>query len=127
MAGTSFLSASDVVAIHQAEADGYATLVALDPVVLTLYRYDKNTGQYEARPVQTVVLSFDNREPREGLSETAETTAQGGTFEKDVPFDVLIGDRFTLASGQDGVITRVPSSDGITQVAHFLVDEGRST
>jgi hypothetical protein len=124
---TSFLSPADVAEIHRTEADGYATAVALDPFVLTLYRFNKATGQYEARPMQTVVMTYANRTPREGVSETAETTAQEGTFEKDVPFDVALGDRFSLATGQDGVITKVPPSAGITQTVDFLIDEGRAS
>lgn len=124
---TSFLTPADVAEIHRTEADGFATAVALDPFVLTLYRFNKATGQYEARPAQTVVMTYANRTPREGVSETAETTAQEGTFEKDVPFDVALGDRFSLATGQDGVITQVPPSAGITQTADFLVDEGRAS
>jgi len=124
---TSFLSAADVTTIHQAEADGMATLIALEPFVLTLYRFNAGTGQYDARPAQTVVITYANRSQRAGVSETAESTAQEGTFEKAVPFDVLLGDRFSFASGQDGAITMVPASAGITQTAHFLIDEGRSS
>lgn len=124
---TSFLSPGDIATVHQAEADGYATAVALYPFVLTLYRFNTGTGQYEARPAQTVTMDFANTQPRDGVSETAETTNVEGEFEKDLPFDVALGDRFSLASGQDGEITRVPPPDGPTQTAHFTVDEGRSS
>lgn len=125
---TSFLSPGDVSTIHRAEADGFATLIALDPFVLTLYRFDKNTGQYEARPAQTVVRTYiSRRAQQDAVSETAEVTTQEGTFEKDLPFDVVLGDRFTFPGGQDGVITLVPDASGPTLTASFLVDEGRST
>lgn len=127
MAGTSFLSPADVAAVEQAERDAFATVLALDPYSLTLYRFNKSAGQDQARPAQIVVMTYTTtRMAQDASSEGAEVQNAQGTFEKDLPFDVMLGDRFTLAGGQDGRITRVPTSDGITQIAEFVVDEGRA-
>jgi hypothetical protein len=126
MSGTSFLSPADVATITQLRADGFATRLAIadPPVDLVLSRYNTVTGVYDALAAQRVVVSYANRASRSNSGEGAESQLMEGTFEKDLPFDVRVGDRFSLPSGQVGTVTMVPFAQGGIQKAMFTVEEG---
>lgn len=126
MAGTSFLSAADAAAIKQIRADGFATRLAVadPPVDLILARQNAVTGAYEAVPAQRVVVSYANRQAQGGSGEATATQLADGEFVKDLPFDVRVGDRFALPSGQVGHVTAAPFAQGGIQKASFVVDEG---
>lgn len=117
--GTSYISASEADAINGEFRNALATFTALAPLSLTLYR----TGT--ALTPQTVVMRLrSDRAPKYPAADAAAAQQQDGTFAKEQPFDVAVGDVFTLASGQRGTITTVqPARIGI-QKADFTLDEG---
>lgn len=126
MAGTSFLTAADVADIKQLRADGFATRLAVaDPQVdLVLARYNVVSGQYDQLAAQRVVISYANRQPDDSSDEASASQLAGGEFVKDLPFDVRVGDRFALPSGQQGHVVQVPMAMNGLQRAAFQIDEG---
>lgn len=127
MSGTPLLSPADIATATQLRSDGFATRMALadPPFDLALKRWDVGAGSYLDRPVQRVLVSYSNRQPTGQSGETAQAQFADGVFEKELPFDVQVGDKFKLPSGQAGFVTLVPMAQHGTQVAQWSTDEGQ--
>jgi hypothetical protein len=115
----SYLTPSAAAKANEAMRNTIATFTQLSPTTLTLVRNGA------ALPPQTVLMRYrQNRAPRLTDAGAAEAQQQDGTFTKVLPFDVAVGDVFTLAGGQRGTITMVPPAQNEIQRAEFTVDEG---
>jgi hypothetical protein len=124
MAGTSFLDAATVAEIAQVRHDGLATSIALGGVSLVLYRFNAGTGQYDARPAQTVVVRWAARQPEAGATPAATTTLVAGEL-RGFALDVQIGDSFVLGGARGTIVAPVTTEHGITKAA-FAVDQGNA-
>jgi len=125
MPGTSYLTATDAEGIRQAKRDALATSIALRGAVsVVLSRYDESAGAAVSLSPQMVLVTFANRESSETSNLGATATYRDGTFRKEVPFDVAVGDVFRLSNGQRGSVTGVALPDANIQAATFSLDVG---
>lgn len=127
MAGQSYLSAADAAQINQERLNALATRIALqDPQVsLVLYRLNEGSGAYDPLPAQTVLLRyFSRRQAEERRSDGAVAQYSSGSFAKEEPFDVQVGDAFALPNGQSGAIDTVAMVRGGIARATWTVDVG---
>ncbi len=94
----SLLSPSDVSAIAAIRADGFATRKALasPPVNLVLERWNATTEAWDVLPAQLVLVTPSRNESSTVRDEGASGTYGEGILEKETPFDVQVGDQFTL-------------------------------
>lgn len=104
-AAVSFITQATAERIVALALQGWATSFALKPLSLPLYRFNPNSGQPEARPAQDVTLTWD--QPG-GATESAGAAARfaGATLKRPAPFDVQVGDAFTV-NGLTGTVTAV--------------------
>ena len=121
----SYLTDQQAEGIRQVKRNVLATTLALRGAVsLALSRYDDNAGAWVTLPVQPVLLTYTDRQLDVSSSLGAQATYVDGTFRKELPFDVAVGDTFTLPNGQAGHITGVPLPGAGIQSATFTVDQG---
>lgn len=116
-------TAADILALEQ---DAFATdLVLGNTKSLVLYRDSEEDGTAVAQPAQTVLMVLSSRpgQPRYSRQQilASEVTSQEGEFQKFAPFNVAVGDRFTL-DGIAGEITAVFPTDnrGVARAAFEL-------
>lgn len=121
-AAASLLSAPDVAAIHRLQLDGLATAIALGGFPLVLYRVDDAGVAQPLAPV-TVARRWANRQPQAAGSEAAAADWVTGDFRAFAPWDVAVGDTFTLPEGPGKVVPALTTKDGIT-TAPFALDQG---
>jgi hypothetical protein len=121
MAGTSLFTAADIADLAQANLDTFATLQAIadPPIDLVLERGETVLA------AQRVILRYetDRSARRLSTSDGAAVTLADGWFEKELPFDVAVNDRFVIG-GMPGYITGVPFAQLGKQLATFKVDQG---
>ena len=117
-----FLSPGDVADIAQLRLDGLATALALGGVVLTIYRTDA-AGVPQPAFTMMVALRWANRQPRPVGSEAAASTGVDGDLRAYAPWDVAVGDTFSLPEGDARVVPLVRNEGGIV-VAPFTLDQG---
>jgi len=98
-------------------------VLADPPVYLVLHRWNDAAGTHVARTVQRVLVKFDDRQPQTVGDDTGAALVVGGVFEAVPPFDVRVGDRFTV-DGQRGHITIVRPVTNGTKIAEFRLDGG---
>lgn len=122
---TAYLSPSEASAINAERRNALATFIALQEGAgsLVLYRPNASTGGYDALPAQTVLIAYANRAQRDASSGAAQAGYVEGTFRKETPFDVKVGDTFAFGA-QAGTITGVPLAIGGIQDASWRIDEG---
>lgn len=110
---------------------GFATVLLLadPPVFIQLYRMDEDTGAFEAFGLPTeVTVKYGVRQP-DARTELAERGAISQTLaycemRAWSPWDVQIGDTFTLGDGRPGRVSLVhPVRFGIQKV-ECAIDEG---
>ena len=122
---TSYVTEAAAEQIRQAKRDILATQLAIrQSVALVLSRYDDAAGAWTVLPVQTVLLTYTDRETDESSSLGAQATYLDGLFRKEQPFNVAIGDTFRLSNGQAGRISGVPLPSAGIQTATFRLDVG---
>lgn len=116
--GTSLFSPADLADLAQADADIFASRLALanPSVSLALSRRNETTGATSTISAKTVLMSLTSASGG-GLS------LVDGTFEADDPFDVRTGDRFTVEGLKGEIHTVYPSRNGRTR-ADFVLDSG---
>lgn len=74
---------------------------------LTLYRYNEGSGAYDAIPAQGVQVAYAARQTQFGGVQNVEASLAGLTFYREAPFDVRVGDTFSLDGHKGGTIRRV--------------------
>ena len=125
----SFLSPSDVTAIAAIRADGFATRKALaSPAVsLVLERWNASTEVWGLLPAQSVLVTPSRNESSTASDEGAAGTYGEGILEKESPFDVQVGDQFTLGL-MAARVTVVPFvQHGIVRAEYvMLTDRGEA-
>lgn len=127
MSGRSYLTERDVEQIHQEQRNALATRLALQdpPVAIVLYRQHQGSGNFEPLPAQTVLVRFfSQRQALERRTDAAVGQFAGGSFTREEPFDVAVGDAFTLPNGQTGTIDIVAMPSGGIARATWSLDVG---
>lgn len=110
---------------------GFATVLGLadPPVYITLYRLNETTGAYEqviaGSPGTTeVALKFGTLQAENREDDTVAVTSSRGDMRAWSPWDIQIGDVFTLPDGRTGRVEVVePERYGIVR-ANWRIDEG---
>jgi hypothetical protein len=74
---------------------------------LTLKRYNQNTDQYDTITVQGVQIAYPARQPRTGGVIGTEQSLVPVTLYREAPFDVYVGDTFSLDGRKGGTIRSV--------------------
>ena len=80
---------------------------AQEDTSLVLYRLNDSTGAYDPLPAQEVQVAYPARQARPGASQGAVATLADVSFYREAPFDVRVGDAFSLDGHKGGAITRV--------------------
>lgn len=116
---TAMLSAADVADLRTEFVE------AQEDTSLVLYRLNESTQAYDAIAAQDVQIAYPARQARPGLSPGAVATFADVTFYREAPFDVRVGDAFSLDGHKSGAITRV-STDPVLGViaADGAIDVG---
>lgn len=116
-------TAADILALEQ---DAFATdLVLGNTKSLVLYRDSEEDGTAVAQAAQTVLMVLSSRpgQPRYSRQRGAasEITSEDGEFQRFAPFNVAVGDRFTV-DGVAGEITALFPVDerGVARAAFDL-------
>lgn len=131
MTAQSFLSPATIARLQAVSVRGFATRLALagGGTDLILARWSGTQQDWIALPAQTVLVTWGTTS-RQNVTESAETLNVDGWLEKTIPFDVEIGDLFSLGEvGQEmraKVTLVLPPNMGI-QRAGFTVDPEERT
>ena len=117
-----FLNESGAARINRFRERGERTKQLLGQTEELILFRDPGTGDdWTAVPAQLIRIVWANREDQIRTSEAGGFTASEGELRKIDPFDVRVGDRFTLSSGASGAVTGFPRSiGGITRAAFTL-------
>jgi hypothetical protein len=126
MTTRAYLSATDAAGINRERRNALATRIALQEpaVAIVLYRFNPSTGLHEARPAQSVLLRFEKTQPHASETLGAEALQTTGSMKRELPFDVAVGDAFTLVPGQSGRITIVQKPNAGMQTVRWALDQG---
>lgn len=121
-----FLTPATAERIKTLRTRGFATRAVLadPPVDLVLERWDNVIQDWVSVPPQRVLLTYATREARQGEGETGTSTTADGALEKRTPFDVAVGDEFTL-DGMRGRVVAVPFAQHGIQRADFEISVAR--
>jgi hypothetical protein len=127
MAIESFLSPADIASVSEDMQRLQKTKEAMQGggISLVLARWNVAQGDYVALPAQTVSISFANIQAQRSATDAAIVTRQGGSFGSIAPFDVEVGDRFTLTingGAQPGEVKIIHPVRLGRQKADFILD-----
>lgn len=114
--------------LQQLARDGVATAqAAMDPTVtVAMRRWDDAAADFVTGPAVAVVVTYaDAIGAGPAIGESSETAQARGTVRAFAPWDVQIGDRFTLPGGDTAVITSpAPYEQFGTIRASWIVEQG---
>lgn len=95
-------------------------------ISLVLYAQDDN-GVYTARPPQRVQVVYDRNIPQETpvrFAQVGRTQLRGGWLIGGTDFQVEVGDRFKLSSGETAIVTEILPGQPQRVEARFIMDTG---
>ncbi len=125
MVAQSFLSPATAARINAAAQRGFATALALGPVIpLTLYYDDAESGVETQIGPTDVLVEYANREAQVSGSPAGGFTDYDGTFSAWAPWPAKQGARFVLPTGARGRITLVEEAANGEQRARFSLRSG---
>ncbi len=125
MVARPFLSPATAARINAAATRGFATALAIGPVIpLTLHYDDAESGVETQIGPKDVLVEYANREAQVSGSPAGGYTESDGTFSAWAPWGARQGARFVLPSGARGRITLVEEARNGVVRARFSLRSG---
>ena len=104
--GRPLLSGQTIHGLQQLARDGFATAMAMSKVTVTVVRENPNTHEMEDIGVREAVVGYDASSAGQGVGgDSTAIVPTSGMIRAFAPWDIQLGDRVRLDSGDVLIIT----------------------